>query len=187
MRPPIEIRMHGRGGQGTVTLAALLVDAAFRSGWRSLGFPAFGTERTGAPVAAFARLDREPILDRGEVHHPAVVVVQDPTLTKSVDVLEGLTPDGIVLLNATAVPDELRDVPGVLTVPATELAREHLGDSRTSTAMLGFLAGATDLVEIEAVEAAIRDRFRGDVAERNVVLARAAHDHGRRVRQEEAA
>ena len=170
--------MHGRGGQGTVTMAALLVDAAFRSGWQALGFPAFGTERTGAPVAAFARLDRSVIRDRGEVTAPKVVVVQDPTLVGAVNLLEGLAPGGIVLVNATAAPEGLAAAPTLLTIPATELAREHLGDAKTSTAMLGFLAGATRLIETDAVEAAIRDRFRGEVADRNVALARAAHDVG---------
>src|SRR5690348_14632809 len=99
--PTHEIRLHGRGGQGTVTLAALTVDAAFRSGWHALGFPTFGTERTGAPVAAFVRLARAPILDRSEVRTPDVLVVQDPTLVGSVSLLDGLTPDGLVLLNAS--------------------------------------------------------------------------------------
>ncbi len=174
MDDPVEIRFHGRGGQGAVTLAALLVDAAFRSGWRAMGFPAFGTERTGAPVAAFARLSRAEIRDRSEVRSPSVVVVQDATLIGPVDVLEGLAPGGTVIVNATSVPEALREAGRVVAVAATDLAREHLGASVTSTAMLGALAAATALVDLEAVCAAIRDRFPGEVGRKNENLARAA-------------
>ena len=169
----VEVRVHGRGGQGTVTLAALMVDAAFRSGWNVLGFPAFGTERTGAPVSAFVRLGRAPILDRGEIRHPNLVLVQDPTLVGAVDVLEGLADDGLVILNSTRIPKELLNV-AVVAFPATELALRYLGIPKTSTAMLGFVAGYTDLLTIDAACAAIADRFTGDVAERNIRLARAA-------------
>lgn len=179
-----EIRLHGRGGQGTVTMAALLVDAAFRSGWHALGFPAFGTERTGAPVAAFLRLARQPIRDRSEVRCPSVVVLQDATLAGAVDLLEGLVPDGLVLVNATEVPGPLRDAGRpVLTIPATDLALQHLGTAITSTAMLGFLAAATDLIGIEHVCAAIRERFPGPVGERNEALARAAYESGRQAKE----
>jgi pyruvate ferredoxin oxidoreductase gamma subunit len=173
MDAPLEIRVHGRGGQGAVTLAALLVDAAFESGWHVLGFPSFGTERTGAPVAAFVRLSRRPIRDRGEVRHPGLVVVQDPTLIGAVDVLEGLTPDGMVLINAAAVPEALRGY-RTRALPATELAVQHLGVAKTSTAMLAFFAGATGIVSLEATVAAIRRRFSGELAERNEALAQAA-------------
>jgi pyruvate ferredoxin oxidoreductase gamma subunit len=179
----IEIRLHGRGGQGTVTFAALLVDAAFRSGWHAVGFPAFGTERTGAPVAAFVRLSRKPIRDRSEVRRPSVVVIQDPTLVGAVDVTEGLLPRGSLLVNATEIPGDLAGAGRVMAVPATELAVEHLGAAITSTAMLGFLAGATGLVSVEAVVDAIRDRFRDQVARRNEDLARAAFAHAIRARE----
>jgi len=172
MEDSVEIRIHGRGGQGTVTLAALLADAAFESGWHVLGFPSFGTERTGAPVAAFVRLSRSPIRDRTEIRHPSVIIVQDPTLIVAVNVLDGITADGRVLINAASVPDALRD--RARSFPATELALQYLGSTKTSTAMLGFLAGATSLVSIDAVTAAIGRRFAGEVAEQNERCAREA-------------
>ncbi len=177
----LEIRFHGRGGQGTVTLASLTVGAAHLSGWHALGFPSFGPERTGAPVAAFARLDRRPVRDRSEVRHPDVVVVQDAGLAGVVDVLEGFRPTGSVIVNAARVPAGL-DGSGAIAVPASELAVEHLGKPITSTAMLGFLASITGLLDPDAVSRAIRDRFRGEIAERNEALARAAFAEGRRLR-----
>ena len=174
MDDALEIRLHGRGGQGTVTLAALLADAAFRSGWQAVGFPAFGTERTGAPVAAFVRLSRGPIRDRSEVRRPRVVVVQDRTLLDAVDVLDGAEPDAIILVNAREVPGGFRDTKEIRALPATEIALEHLGAPITSTAMLGFVAAATELVGIDAVCEAIDYRFRGEVATRNRAAARAA-------------
>lgn len=172
MEHPTEIRIHGRGGQGTVTLAALLVDAAFESGWHVLGFPSFGTERTGAPVAAFVRLSRQPIRDRTEIRNPRVIIVQDPTLLTAVDVLDGITDDAAVLINGPTVPESLQG--RARAVPATELAMRHLGSAKTSTAMLGFLAGATELISLDAVVAAIGRRFAGDIAARNVACARSA-------------
>jgi pyruvate ferredoxin oxidoreductase gamma subunit len=173
-RETLEIRLHGRGGQGTVTMAALLVDAAFRNGWHAMGFPSFGSERTGAPVAAFVRLSRAPIVDRSEVRHPDVVVVQDPTLDGAVDLLDGLTPGGIVVINAAESPEDLRGVASVTAVPVTELAIRHLGAPITSTGMLGAFAAVTGIVDIEAVAGAIRSRFNGPTGDRNEAVARAA-------------
>jgi len=173
MSDPIEIRIHGRGGQGTVTLAALIVDAAFRAGWWPLGFPSFGTERTGAPVSAFVRLDKSPVRDRSEVRSPSVVVVQDPTLTHVVDVMAGAT-NATLIVNARSVPAGLP--PGTVVVAASSIAMQRLGRPITSTAMLGAFAGATGLVGIDAVTAAIESRFAGDVGARNVAVAREAFD-----------
>jgi len=174
-RETLEIRLHGRGGQGTVTMAALLVDAAFRSGWHATGFPSFGSERTGAPVAAFVRLGRARILDRSEVRHPTVVVVQDATLAGAVPLLDGLDADGIVVVNAASAPVELAAAPHVVAAPITDLAIEHLGSPITSTAMLGVFAAVTGIVDVDAVCAAIHERFGGATAERNESLARAAY------------
>jgi pyruvate ferredoxin oxidoreductase gamma subunit len=173
----LDVRIHGRGGQGTVTLAALLVDAAVDDGWQALGFPTFGTERTGAPVAAFVRIDEHPIRDRSEIRAPRVIVVQDPTLVGVVDLLQGVPPDGIVLLNSSRPLDALVGT-AARSFPATELAMRHLGSQKTSTAMLGFFAAVTSVVSIDAVCRAIRRRFSGDVASRNEALARDAYAAG---------
>lgn len=173
----LDVRIHGRGGQGTVTLAALLVDAAVDDGWQALGFPTFGTERTGAPVAAFVRIDRHPIRDRSEIRYPRVIIVQDPTLVGVVDLLQGVPEDGVVLLNAARPLEALAGI-AVRAFPATELALHHLGSAKTSTAMLGFFAASTGIVSIDAVCRAIRRRFSGDVATRNEDLAREAFAAG---------
>ena len=172
--PELEVRLHGRGGQGTVTMAALLVDAAWRGGWHALGFPSFGTERTGAPVAAFVRLSHEPIRNRSEVRKPSLVVVQDPSLVDAVDITAGLAEDGLVLLNALQAPHSL-DAFATIAVPVTELAVRHIGAPITSTAMLGVVAATTTYVTIDDVCAAIASRLPARIADANVAVARAAY------------
>jgi len=175
MTGDVEIRLHGRGGQGTVTMAALLVDAAWRAGWHVLGFPSFGTERTGAPVAAFVRLSHERIRDRSEVRQPSLAVVQDATLIGAVDVTAGLTDGGLVIVNAHATPAALGKVSAV-AVPVTELAIANLGVPITNTAMLGVIAAATSYVGIDDVCAAIADRMGPAKGDANVRTARAAYE-----------
>lgn len=177
-----EIRIHGRGGQGVVTAAELLSVAAFDEGRHAQAFPSFGSERTGAPVVSFCRIDGRPIRAREPIAEPDALVIVDPTLLHQVDVFGGLKADGYVLINSSSslaelrleellercIPDRLR------TVPATELAREHLGRPLPNAALLGGFAAITEVVSIESVEAAIRGRFAGDVGERNAAAANAA-------------
>ena len=171
----IAIRLHGRGGQGVVTSSELLSSAAFLEGRHALAFPTFGSERTGAPVAAFCRIDDRPIRAHEPVTEPDVVVVQDPTLLHQVAVFDGLRDGGLALVNTSQELD-LGDVPfRVIVVPASELAREHLGRPMPGAPLLGALCAATGAVSIEALAAAIRERFRGAAAEGNVAAARAAH------------
>jgi pyruvate ferredoxin oxidoreductase gamma subunit len=178
----VELRFHGRGGQGTVTLAALATDAAVASGWHALGFPAFGPERTGAPVQAFLRLSRSPIRDRSEVTEPHVVVVQDSTLLGSVDVTAGIRDGGLVLVNADAPPDLGGSASwDVASLRVSEIANRHLGSAHTSTAMLGFLARATGWFDRNAVVDAIERRFAGDVASRNRAAALDAYSMARQM------
>ena len=180
-----EIRIHGRGGQGAVTAAEVLSVAAFTEHWYAQAFPTFGSERTGAPVVAFCRLDDKPIRIHEPIAEPDAVVIQDPTLLHQVKVFEGLRPDAYVLVNTARSLDELglhdlaRDLRAdrMMTVPATSLAREHLGRPLPNTALLGAFAALTGKVSIDAVANALRQRFRGSVGEGNVAAARAAHDH----------
>jgi pyruvate ferredoxin oxidoreductase gamma subunit len=181
----LEVRIHGRGGQGAVTAAELLSVAAFDAGRHAQAFPSFGSERTGAPVTAFCRIAERTIRTREPIAEPNVLVIQDPTLLHQVDVFSGLRPGGRVLINSTRSPtdlglDELRnrpDPPSVLTVPATDLAREHLGRPLPSAALLGGLTAICEEVTLEGLEHAIGQRFSGQVAEGNAAAARAAHDH----------
>ena len=180
-----EIRIHGRGGQGAVTAAELLSVAAFDEGWHAQAFPTFGSERTGAPVVAFCRLDDQPIRIHEPITEPHAVLIQDPTLLHQVRVFEGLRPDAYVLVNTGrsltdlglhGLAEDLRP-DRMVTVPATALAREHLGRPLPNTALLGAFAALTGKVSIDSVADAIRLRFRGQVGEGNVAAARAAHRH----------
>jgi pyruvate ferredoxin oxidoreductase alpha subunit len=178
-----EVRIHGRGGQGVVTAAELLSAAAFADGKHAQAFPSFGSERTGAPVVSFCRIDDKPIRVREPVMHPDVLIVQDPTLLHQVNLFEGAGPEALLLINTTRSPAELgisdftdKLRPGaVLTVAATELAREHAGRPVPNAALLGGFAALSGMVTIDAVQAAIEGRFSGQVAAGNVAAARAAH------------
>lgn len=171
-----QIRIHGRGGQGSVTLAHLIAEAAFEQGDWAQAFPAFGVERRGAPVEAFARIDAERITDRSQVNEPTYVLVQDPTLVDIVDVAEGLVEGGTVVVNSTADPAEL-SIPTderIVTVDATGIAREHLGRPIMNTSLLGAFAGATGVLEIESIESVTVSTFDGDVGRKNAAAADAA-------------
>ena len=181
----LEVRIHGRGGQGAVTTAELLSVAAFDAGHHAQAFPTFGSERSGAPVTAFCRIDVRAIRTREPIAEPDAVIVQDPTLLHQVDLFAGLRPRGVVLINSSRSPaalglgdlDRRPEPPLVLTVPATELAREHLGRPLPGAALLGGFAALEPLVPIAGVELAFRERFGGAVGEGNVAAARAAYEH----------
>ncbi len=178
-----EIRIHGRGGQGVVTAAELLSAAAFAEGKHAQAFPSFGSERTGAPVVSFCRIDDKPIRVREPVMHPDVLIIQDPTLLHQVNVFEGAGDQAVLLINSARpaaelgigeFTDQLR--PGaVLAVPATELAQQHVGRPVPNAALLGGFAALTGAISIESVVAAIGERFPGPVGEGNAAAARAAY------------
>lgn len=179
------IRIHGRGGQGVVTAAELLSVAAFTEGRHAQAFPTFGSERSGAPVVGFCRVDDHPIRVREPIAEPDAVLVQDATLLHQVDLFAGLSPDGYVLINTGRKPAELgiaelerRLRPDrLLTVPASDLAREHVGRPLPNAAMLGGFAALTGLLSIESVALAIRRRFGGAVGSANVAAAESAYAH----------
>ncbi len=181
------VRIHGRGGQGAVTAAELLSVAAFHEGRDAQAFPTFGSERTGAPVVSFCRIDDRPIRLREPIADPDALIVQDPTLLHQVDLFAGLKPDGFLLLNTSRTFASLglvdltaRLTPEhAVTVPATEVAREHLGRPLPNAALLGAFAALTGQVSLGAVCDAIRARFPGAVGDGNAAAARAAHDHVR--------
>ena len=158
----IEIRLHGRGGQGGVTSAELLARAAIDQGNYAQAFPSFGPERRGAPVVAFVRVDDSRIRLREKIYEPDMVMVLDPTLFDIVNVAEGLVDNGLVVVNSSHGPDELKgkyNWPRVARVNADLVAREELGVPITNTTMLGALLKASDIVPVEAMEPVILDRF----------------------------
>ncbi len=178
-----QVRIHGRGGQGVVSASQMMSVAAFHQGRYSQSFPSFGSERMGAPVTAFVRIDdreielREPVLD------PDLLIIQDPTLFNAIDVFSGLKEDGYVLINSSqsveklGIEEALATLPAghVVTVPATELALKHLRRPTPNTVLLGAFAAISDLLEMDGVEKAIMEKFPGKVGEMNIAAARAAY------------
>lgn len=166
----IEIRVHGRGGQGAVTSAELVAVAAINEGKCAQAFPSFGPERRGAPVAAFIRVSDEPIRSREKVYCPDVVVVLDPSILKIVNVVAGLKDGGTVIINTSKTSEEiaglLKTNARIATVDATKIAVEAMGVPITNTTMLGALLKATGIVGKSALEGAIDKRF-GRIAEKN--------------------
>jgi len=174
-----QVRIHGRGGQGVVTAAELLSLAAFDEGRHAQAFPSFGSERTGAPVVSFCRIADHPIRTREPIMRPDCLIVQDPTLLHQVDLFSGLRDDGYLLINSSRELDSLPDGQRrdrLRTVPASELAREHIGRPVPTAALLGALAALTGVVSLASVERAIRERFPARIAEGNVAAAAAAYD-----------
>ncbi len=177
-----QVRIHGRGGQGVVTAAEMLSVAAFMEGRHAQAFPSFGSERTGAPVVSFCRIDDHEIRVREPIVAPDALIIQDPTLLHQVDVFSGLEPDGYMLINSGRSFDELGLAEWatqfrherLLTVPATELALEHIGRPLTNAVLLGGFAAISGVISLGSVLAAIRDRFSGKVGEGNVAAAEAA-------------
>ncbi|PMB77619.1 MAG: pyruvate synthase [Thermodesulfobacterium geofontis] len=168
----VEIRLHGRGGQGVVTSAELIAVAAIKQGSFAQAFPSFGPERRGAPVQAFARIDNKKIRTREKIYHPDVILVLDPTLPKIIKVTDGLKETGIAILNSHLSENEVRIFLGnywgkLALVDATKIAIEELGLPITNTTMLGAFIKATGLIEVTYVEEALKERF-GRLAEKNI-------------------
>ena len=178
-----QIRLHGRGGQGVVTAAEMLSIAAFREGKHAQAFPSFGSERTGAPVVAYCRIDDREIRLREPIMAPDALIIQDPTLLHQVDIFAGLPPHGYILINTTRSLDALGiaeflrgfDAARIRTVPATELALQHVGRPLPNAALLGGFSALSGRISLDSVAAAIREKFSGKVAEGNVAAATAAY------------
>jgi pyruvate ferredoxin oxidoreductase gamma subunit len=188
----LQVRIHGRGGQGVVTAAEMLSIAAFEQGRHAQAFPSFGSERTGAPVVAFCRIDEREIRLREPIVEPDVLIVQDPTLLHQVNVFQGLKPDGWVLINSRKSFDALglAEVAAryrhdrLITVAATEIAMKHVGRPVPNSVLLGGFSALAGLVTLDAVVHAIRHTFSGAVAEANVAAATEAYEYVRREMKE---
>jgi pyruvate ferredoxin oxidoreductase gamma subunit len=174
----IEIRFHGRGGQGAVTASRIVAIAAYEEGKYSQAIPMYGTERRGAPLTAFVRIDDVRVRERQLVHNPDIVIVLDPLFAKQQAVVDKLKEGGIVLLNSAESPSDV-ELGGdfkVATVDATTIALETLGRPITNTAILGAFAKVTGLVSIESIEKAIMKSFPGRIGEMNVAAAKRSYD-----------
>lgn len=176
----IEVRFHGRGGQGAVTAAELVAQAAIASGKYAQGFPNFGPERRGAPVMAFLRVSDDPIYLRERIDSPDVVVVLDPTLLGMVNVTEGLAQGGTVIINAadekSPALKELSKTYRVAVVNASTIAMETLGVPITNTAIIGALVQASQIVSMESLITPVENRF-GRLAKKNIAAMEMAFEH----------
>ncbi|HEY2970382.1 MAG TPA: 2-oxoacid:acceptor oxidoreductase family protein [Casimicrobiaceae bacterium] len=186
-----QVRIHGRGGQGVVSGAEMLSVAAFVEGRHAQAFPSFGSERMGAPVTAFCRIDDREIRLREPVLEPDALIIQDPTLLHQVDLFNGLAASGYVLLNSTrsltdlGLVDLAGDARGYrfTLLPATELALKHVGRAVPNVPLLGAFAAATGQLQLDSVIAAIRAKFPSAIAEKNVAAARVAFAAVRKLRE----
>ncbi len=169
----IEIRWHGRGGQGAVTAAEILASAAVIEGKWAQAFPSFGAERRGAPVQAFTRIDDKPILNRSFIYEPDVVVVLDPGLldAERANIMAGLKPDGRLVVNSNREPREIAKrlgfKGGIAVIDATSVALEALGVPIVNTAILGAVVKTLGIVSAKSVTEVFKKKFPPALAEKN--------------------
>ena len=175
----IEVRLHGRGGQGAVTSAELVALAAIAEGKYAQAFPSFGPERRGAPVLAFIRTSDQPIRVRSGILQPDVVVVLDEALITVGNALSGLKKDGTIIINTQKSIQDIKKEYNIATkvavVNATRIARETLGLPITNTTMLGALVKVTGVVKLESLIEPLKHRF-GRIAEKNINACRRAYE-----------
>ncbi len=172
----LNVRIHGRGGQGNVVAAYLLATAAIEKGLYAQAFPAFGAERRGAPVIAFVRLSQRPVRRRDQVRTPDYLIIQDQALLHVPGVLDGLAEEGRILINSGRSAEELEEEFSrpMTPIPATALAKEHLGRPVPNTALLAAFFTLTEVLPVEALVDSLAGRFKGKVLEKNQQLIAAA-------------
>ncbi|MEA3485167.1 MAG: 2-oxoacid:acceptor oxidoreductase family protein [Candidatus Aerophobetes bacterium] len=185
MKQLIEVRWHGRGGQGAKTAALLLAGAALDEGKYIQGFPEYGPERTGAPMQSFTRISEGPITIHSHVSSPDAVVVLDSTLLEMVDVTAGLSEEGVILVNTSQSPEEIKKKLSlkkakVFTVDATSISMKTMGRNLPNTPMLGALIKATPLLKIETVisniEKKLGKKYNTKVVEGNIKAIKKAYE-----------
>jgi pyruvate ferredoxin oxidoreductase gamma subunit len=185
MKDVIEIRWHGRGGQGAKTAALLLAESALEEGKYIQGFPEYGPERMGAPMRSFTRISEAPITLHSNVRNPDAVVVLDSTLLDTIDVVDGLPEEGVVLINTSQSPQKIRQELNlkkrkVFTVDASSISLDILGRNLPNTPMLGALIKATDLLSIDTIISAIKHKFEkkfsSRILEGNIQAIRRAYE-----------
>lgn len=179
-----EIRIHGRGGQGNVTASEFLAEAAFADGLYAQAFPMFGSERHGAPVTAYVRISDAPIRLRSQVYEPDFLIIQDASLFAGNDLLVGLKDGGLIVINTErpAADFNISEKYKCVTVPATDLALEIVGKPIINTIMVGAFAGASGEIHIDALEKSVRERYPGELGEKEIVAMRKAFDMVRSVK-----
>lgn len=175
----IEIRFHGRGGQGAVTAAEILAKAAFEDGKYCQAFPFFGAERKGAPVVAFSRISDKPIRRRYQVYNPDYVIVLDETLLDAVNVSSGLKEGGHIIINTKNNVNVGENIE-TYTIDATGIALDILGVPIVNTAMLGAFAGITGEVSVDSIIKMIKETFPGKIGAKNAEASKIAYEQTKR-------
>jgi pyruvate ferredoxin oxidoreductase gamma subunit len=170
----IEIRIHGRGGQGAVTASEILATAAFKDGKFSQAFPKFGPERSGAPVEAYCRIDKKYIDTRTQVYEPDYLIILDDSLINTIDITNGLKKKGMIIINS----DKKINIKGfkTISIDATRIALKIFNKPIVNTTILGAFVKATTLVSLKSVEEAIKERFPKEIAEKNITAIRGSCD-----------
>ena len=175
MKDLIEIRWHGRGGQGAKTASLLLADAAFNTGKYIQGFPEYGPERMGAPITAYNRISNTPIRIHSNIYEPDYVVVVDDSLLEAVDVTAGLKPDGAIVINTTKSGDELKSLLNgytgdVYTIDARKISLETLGKYFPNTPMLAAIVKVSGVIEEKDFLADMEGSFKHKFAKKPEVI-----------------
>lgn len=165
-----EIRLHGRGGQGVAVASRMLTSAFVKDGKWASGFPMFGVERRGAPVAAFARFDDRPIREKTQIYAPDCLIIIDSRLIRSPGIFEGINPEGILVLNTPHPLQENphRNLKTIGMIDATEVGLKEIGLPATNTCMLGAFARATDWVGLQSLIQSLSEYFEGDMLKKNI-------------------
>jgi len=176
MKDTVEIRWHGRGGQGAKTASLLLADAAFNTGKYVQGFPEYGPERMGAPITAYNRISSRQITVHSNIHEPDYVVVVDETLLTAVDVTSGLRPDGAIIINTEKTPEQVRPLLGgwqgrVATIDAGRISEETIGKNFPNTPMLAAVVKVSAVVEVEPFLSDMEASFKHKFASKPQVIA----------------
>ena len=193
-RLPIEVRWHGRGGQGVVTASRILASAALKGGYYLQSLPDFGAERSGAPIAAYTRISETPVIDRGPVYEPDAVIVLDASIIGQVDVETGLVANGTIIVN-TANPDSpalkrLQLKPGqqLWTVDASQIAIELIRRNVPNTPILGVFARCFSVLDIDtmshAIDELMSETFPPNIVEANLKALRLGHDQAKKIEVE---
>ncbi len=178
----IQIRIHGRGGQGVVTAAELIAIAAFKSGKQAQAFPSFGVERTGAPVESFARVDDKPIITREQIKNPNVLIIQDASLLESIDAAKGANKKTIAIINTAKDKRELKiklPAKNIHIIDASKIALEIIGKNIVNTVILGAFAKITGIVGLESLKQAVKEKFSGnqDLIDKNIKAIEMAYQN----------
>lgn len=168
----LQIRIHGRGGQGAKSTSQFIAETAIKKGKEIQAFPEYGPERSGAPVASFVRIDDKKIRNHEPIINPDIVIVLDETLMQSINVVSGLTNNGILMINTEKTKEEIQkqvlDFDGeIYTIPASKISIEKMGQNKPNTAMLGALCRLTNLIDIEILKEVVKSKFEKKIGVEN--------------------